>query len=148
MKVLTTLSILYIFGCATLSTHSEYHSKQNFEQLNGSIINEWSEKQYNHSGLEKAGSVNNNLVKPVNIVLSSRLKRIQFTKNKATYKLFEGSCSLGYPCEAFVSEITIENMNNTEYNPLKVIEAQFEELKRGIIEKIKLFGCCQGEQEG
>ena len=30
--------------------------------------------------------------------------------------------------------------NNTKYNPLKVIDAQFEELKRGIIEKIKLFG--------
>jgi len=38
--------------------------------------------------------------------------------------------------------------NNTEYDPLKVIGAQFEELKRGIIEKIKLFGGCQGEQEG
>jgi len=38
--------------------------------------------------------------------------------------------------------------NNTEYNPLKVIEAQFEQLKRGIIEKIKLFGGRQGEQEG
>lgn len=38
--------------------------------------------------------------------------------------------------------------NNTEYNPLKVIEAQFEELKRGIIEKIKLFGGCESDQEG
>lgn len=44
--------------------------------------------------------------------------------------------------------IAYHTKNNTEYNPLKVIEAQFEELKRGIIEKIKLFGGCQGEQEG
>jgi ketose-bisphosphate aldolase len=32
------------------------------------------------------------------------------------------------------------NANNTQYNPLKVIEAQFERLTPGIIEKIKLFG--------
>lgn len=44
--------------------------------------------------------------------------------------------------------IAYHTKNNTEYNPLKVIEAQFEELKRGIIEKIKLFGGCRGEQEG
>jgi len=44
--------------------------------------------------------------------------------------------------------VAYHTKNNTEYNPLKVIEAQFEELKRGIIEKIKLFGGCQSEQEG
>ena len=32
------------------------------------------------------------------------------------------------------------NANNTQYNPLKVIEAQFNRLTPGIIEKIKLFG--------
>jgi ketose-bisphosphate aldolase len=32
------------------------------------------------------------------------------------------------------------NANNTQYNPLKVIEAQFNKLTPGIIEKIKLFG--------
>ena len=32
------------------------------------------------------------------------------------------------------------NANNTQYNPLKVIEAQFNQLMPGIIEKIKLFG--------
>jgi len=32
------------------------------------------------------------------------------------------------------------NAHNTEYNPLKVIDAQFHQLKTGIIEKIKLFG--------
>ena len=32
------------------------------------------------------------------------------------------------------------NANNTEYNPLKVIDAQFNALKAGIIEKINLFG--------
>jgi tagatose 1,6-diphosphate aldolase GatY/KbaY len=32
------------------------------------------------------------------------------------------------------------NANNTQYNPLKVIEAQFNQLIPGIIEKIKLFG--------
>jgi len=32
------------------------------------------------------------------------------------------------------------NEHNTEYNPLKVIDAQFDELKKGIIEKINLFG--------
>ena len=30
--------------------------------------------------------------------------------------------------------------NSTEYNPLKVIGAQFDKLKEGIIEKMKLFG--------
>ncbi|MHC4326427.1 MAG: class II fructose-bisphosphate aldolase [Planctomycetota bacterium] len=32
------------------------------------------------------------------------------------------------------------NANNTEYNPLKVIDAQFDALKEGIIENINLFG--------
>ncbi len=32
------------------------------------------------------------------------------------------------------------NANNTQYNPLKVIEAQFNRLTPGIIEKIELFG--------
>jgi ketose-bisphosphate aldolase len=32
------------------------------------------------------------------------------------------------------------NANNTEYNPLKVIDAQFDALKAGIIENINLFG--------
>ena len=32
------------------------------------------------------------------------------------------------------------NAHNTEYNPLKVIGAQFEALKAGVVEKIKLFG--------
>ncbi|MHC4541763.1 MAG: class II fructose-bisphosphate aldolase [Planctomycetota bacterium] len=32
------------------------------------------------------------------------------------------------------------NGHNTEYNPLKVTEAQFDALKAGIIEKTKLFG--------
>jgi ketose-bisphosphate aldolase len=32
------------------------------------------------------------------------------------------------------------NAHNTEYNPLKVIGAQFDELKAGIIENINLFG--------
>ena len=32
------------------------------------------------------------------------------------------------------------NANNTQYNPLKVIEAQFNKLTPGIIEKIELFG--------
>ena len=36
--------------------------------------------------------------------------------------------------------IAYHNMHNTEYNPLKVIDAQFDELKKGIIEKIYLFG--------
>ena len=30
--------------------------------------------------------------------------------------------------------------NSTEYNPLKVLDAQFQELKAGIAENIKLFG--------
>ena len=37
--------------------------------------------------------------------------------------------------------VAYHNANNTEYNPLKVIEAQLDELKKGIIEKIILFGC-------
>jgi ketose-bisphosphate aldolase len=36
--------------------------------------------------------------------------------------------------------VAYHNTNNTEYNPLKVIEAQFDALKNGIIEKINLFG--------
>ena len=36
--------------------------------------------------------------------------------------------------------IAYHNANNTQYNPLKVIEAQFNQLTAGIIEKIKLFG--------
>jgi ketose-bisphosphate aldolase len=44
--------------------------------------------------------------------------------------------------------VTYHTRNNTEYNPLKVIEAQFHELRRGIIEKIKLFGYYQGKLEG
>ena len=32
------------------------------------------------------------------------------------------------------------NANNTEYNPLTVIDAQFNELKAGIVENINLFG--------
>jgi ketose-bisphosphate aldolase len=36
--------------------------------------------------------------------------------------------------------IAYHNANNTQYNPLKVIEAQFNELTAGIVEKIKLFG--------
>ena len=36
--------------------------------------------------------------------------------------------------------VAYHNANNTEYNPLKVIDAQFDELKAGIVEKINLFG--------
>ena len=36
--------------------------------------------------------------------------------------------------------VAYHNAHNAEYNPLKVIDAQFKELKGGIIEKIKLFG--------
>jgi ketose-bisphosphate aldolase len=36
--------------------------------------------------------------------------------------------------------VAYHEAQNTEYNPLKVIDAQFNELKAGIIEKIKLFG--------
>jgi ketose-bisphosphate aldolase len=32
------------------------------------------------------------------------------------------------------------NEHNTEYNPLKVIDAQFEQIKAGIVENIELFG--------
>ena len=35
--------------------------------------------------------------------------------------------------------VNYHNANNTEYNPLKVIDAQFDVLKKGIIENIKLF---------
>lgn len=35
--------------------------------------------------------------------------------------------------------VAYHNSHATEYNPLKVIEAQFDELKQGIVEKIKLF---------
>jgi HAD superfamily hydrolase (TIGR01509 family) len=44
--------------------------------------------------------------------------------------------------------VTYHTRNNTEYNPLKVIKAQFEELKRGIIDKIKLFGGSRSQKEG
>jgi len=37
--------------------------------------------------------------------------------------------------------VAYHNAHNSEYNPLKVIEAQFEALEAGIVEKIKLFGC-------
>lgn len=36
--------------------------------------------------------------------------------------------------------VAYHNEHNTEYNPLKVIDAQFDELKKGIMEKINLFG--------
>jgi ketose-bisphosphate aldolase len=36
--------------------------------------------------------------------------------------------------------VDYHNANNTEYNPLKVIDAQFDALKKGIVEKINLFG--------
>jgi len=36
--------------------------------------------------------------------------------------------------------VAYHRAHNTEYNPLKVIDAQFNELKAGIIEKIGLFG--------
>jgi ketose-bisphosphate aldolase len=36
--------------------------------------------------------------------------------------------------------VAYHNANNTQYDPLKVIEAQFNQLKTGIIEKIELFG--------
>ncbi len=36
--------------------------------------------------------------------------------------------------------VAYHNANNTQYNPLKVIDAQFNSLKAGIIEKINLFG--------
>ena len=36
--------------------------------------------------------------------------------------------------------VTYHNSHNSEYNPLKVIGAQFDELKAGIIENINLFG--------
>ena len=36
--------------------------------------------------------------------------------------------------------VDYHNAHNTEYNPLKVIAAQFDALKLGIIENIKLFG--------
>jgi len=41
----------------------------------------------------------------------------------------------------FINEfVAYYNANSTEYNPLKVMGAQFDKLKEGIIEKIKLFG--------
>ena len=36
--------------------------------------------------------------------------------------------------------VTYHNRHNSEYNPLKVIGAQFDQLKAGIVEKIMLFG--------
>ena len=36
--------------------------------------------------------------------------------------------------------VAYHNVNNTEYNPLKVIDAQLHQLQAGIVEKIKLFG--------
>jgi len=36
--------------------------------------------------------------------------------------------------------VAYHNANNKQYNPLKVIEAQFNQLKTGIVEKIELFG--------
>jgi ketose-bisphosphate aldolase len=36
--------------------------------------------------------------------------------------------------------VAYHNANNTQYNPLKVIEAQFNQLTVGIVENIKLFG--------
>jgi len=36
--------------------------------------------------------------------------------------------------------VAYHNANKTEYNPLKVIDAQFDALKAGIVEKINLFG--------
>jgi ketose-bisphosphate aldolase len=36
--------------------------------------------------------------------------------------------------------VAYHNTHNTEYNPLKVIGAQFDELKKGIMEKMYLFG--------
>ena len=36
--------------------------------------------------------------------------------------------------------VSYHNSHNTEYNPLKVIDAQFNQLKEGIIDNIKLFG--------
>lgn len=40
----------------------------------------------------------------------------------------------------FIDEfVAYTRANSTEYNPLKVIEAQFNKLKEGIIEKIRLF---------
>jgi len=36
--------------------------------------------------------------------------------------------------------VAYHQAHNREYNPLKVIDAQFHQLKAGIIEKIKLFG--------
>jgi ketose-bisphosphate aldolase len=41
----------------------------------------------------------------------------------------------------FIDEfVAYHHANATEYNPLKVIEAQFKKLKEDIIEKIRLFG--------
>ena len=39
--------------------------------------------------------------------------------------------------------VNYHNANNTEYNPLKVIDAQFDALKAGIVENINLFGSAE-----
>ena len=39
--------------------------------------------------------------------------------------------------------VAYHEAHNTEYNPLKVIDAQLHQLKTGIIEKIKLFGSAE-----
>ena len=36
--------------------------------------------------------------------------------------------------------VSYYNTHKTEYNPLKIITAQFEKIKDEVIEKIKLFG--------
>ena len=36
--------------------------------------------------------------------------------------------------------VTYHSRHNTEYNPLKVVDAQFDQVKAGIVEKIELFG--------
>jgi tagatose 1,6-diphosphate aldolase GatY/KbaY len=36
--------------------------------------------------------------------------------------------------------VNYHNQHNTEYNPLKVLEAQFNKVMTGVMEKIKLFG--------
>jgi len=44
--------------------------------------------------------------------------------------------------------VTYHNQHNTEYNPLKVIDAQFDQLKGGIVEKITLFGGTYNSHRG
>jgi fructose/tagatose bisphosphate aldolase len=39
--------------------------------------------------------------------------------------------------------VNYHNANNTEYNPLKVIDAQFDALRAGIVENINLFGSAE-----